>query len=156
MLRGEGIGRSVLSFPKSLTDLYGNTWVEGKWKGTSQYSHGTGFINIGGWDPNGRDYTRLTSVRKDARQGERVLQVGNAADVDVGSWVRVWMRDPGDGGLMRYLNPYMDNGDALKGNELVWFLLCLCLCCVARNLDDAAAPHIITTPTHDTQQKQKK
>ena len=27
--------------------------------GTSQYSHGTGFINFGGWDPVGRDITFL-------------------------------------------------------------------------------------------------
>ena len=126
VLRGEGLGVTTLSFPKSLTDLYNNTWVEGKWKGTSQYSHGTGFINIGGWDPNGREYTRLTYVRKDAQQGERVLQVGSAAGVEVGSWVRLWMRDPGDGSLMRYLNPHMDNGAALKGA-----CVCVCVLCAA-------------------------
>ncbi|KAF8072832.1 hypothetical protein HT031_000492 [Scenedesmus sp. PABB004] len=62
VLRGEGRDRTVLRFPKSLTDLYGNTWTEGSWKGVSQYSHGTGLINMGGWDPTGRDFTRLTAV----------------------------------------------------------------------------------------------
>jgi hypothetical protein len=31
--------------------------------GTSQYSHGTGFINIGGWDPTGRDFTKLNWIK---------------------------------------------------------------------------------------------
>jgi hypothetical protein len=63
VIRGDGQAKTILRFPKSLTDLYGNTYVEGSWVGTSQYSHGTGFINIGGWDPTGRDFTKLTWVR---------------------------------------------------------------------------------------------
>lgn len=63
VIRGDGQDKTILRFPKSLTDLYGNTYVEGSWVGTSQYSHGTGFINVGGWDPTGRDFTKLTWVR---------------------------------------------------------------------------------------------
>jgi hypothetical protein len=63
VIRGDGPDKTILRFPKSLTDLYGNTYVEGRWVGTSQYSHGTGFINIGGWDPTGRDFTKLTWIR---------------------------------------------------------------------------------------------
>ncbi len=48
VLRGAGKGKTILRFPKSLTDLYGNNYNEGGQKGTSQYSHGTGFINFGG------------------------------------------------------------------------------------------------------------
>lgn len=70
VIRGDGRGKTILKFPKSLTELYGNTWVEGKWVGTSQYSHGTGFMNIGGWDPTGRDFTKITTVtRVGATQG---------------------------------------------------------------------------------------
>ena len=32
--------------------------------GTSQYSHGTGLLNVGGWDPNGRDWTKITWVKE--------------------------------------------------------------------------------------------
>lgn len=63
VLRGDGAGKTILRFPQSLTGLYGNTWMEGGWVGTSQYSHGTGFINIGGWDPTGRDFTKLTWIK---------------------------------------------------------------------------------------------
>jgi hypothetical protein len=62
IIRGEGRSRTYLKFPKSLSDLYGNTWTEGKWKGTSQYSHGSGFINIGGWDPTARDFSKLSDI----------------------------------------------------------------------------------------------
>jgi hypothetical protein len=64
IIRGEGRGRTILRWPKSLTDLYGNTWVEGKWVGTSQYSHGTGLMNIGGWDPSGRDFSFIVNITR--------------------------------------------------------------------------------------------
>lgn len=64
IIRGEGRSRTILRWPKSLTDLYGNTWVEGKWVGTSQYSHGTGLMNIGGWDPSGRDFSFIVNVTR--------------------------------------------------------------------------------------------
>lgn len=59
----------LLSFVVSLTAVsFVLQWSEGSWSGTSQYSHGTGFINIGGWDPTGRDFTRITRVTMVRRQ----------------------------------------------------------------------------------------
>eukprot|EP00879_Flechtneria_rotunda_P032519 GHRR01035736.1.p1 GENE.GHRR01035736.1~~GHRR01035736.1.p1 ORF type:complete len:835 (+),score=148.35 GHRR01035736.1:180-2684(+) len=104
ILRGEGRSKTVLRFPKSLTDLYGNSWVEGKWIGTSQYSHGTGFINIGGWDPTGRDFTKITWITQNCVKGERILKVASTASITVGQWYRVFQKDPGDGSLMFALN----------------------------------------------------
>ncbi|WIA28982.1 hypothetical protein OEZ86_011499 [Tetradesmus obliquus] len=104
VIRGDGQDKTILRFPKSLTDLYGNTYVEGSWVGTSQYSHGTGFINIGGWDPTGRDFTKLTWVTANASRGDRVLRVANSSAISVGQWYRVLQKDPGDGSLMWELN----------------------------------------------------
>ncbi|GBF90605.1 hypothetical protein Rsub_03177 [Raphidocelis subcapitata] len=105
VLRGEGKDKTFLKFPKSLTDLYNNTWVEGKWVGTSQYSHGTGFINIGGWDPTGRSFSKITWVKLPAAAGDRVLRLGCCMDkLAVGQMVRLWMSDPGDGSLMAELH----------------------------------------------------
>ncbi|KIY99225.1 hypothetical protein MNEG_8737, partial [Monoraphidium neglectum] len=104
VLRGAGAGRTVLRFPKSLTDLYGNTWQEGSWPGTSQYSHGTGFININGWDPTGRSFTRITRVTEAAPQGARVVYVESTKGISVGQLVRLWMSDPGDSSLLAELH----------------------------------------------------
>lgn len=104
VLRGAGKGQTFLRFPKSLTDLFGNTYVEGNNRGTSQYSHGTGFINFGGWDPTGRTFTKLTWVKKDAQLGTRRLYVADTSAIAVGGYVRVLQKDPGDGSLMLYLN----------------------------------------------------
>ncbi|KIZ02518.1 cellulosome enzyme, dockerin type I [Monoraphidium neglectum] len=105
VLRGEGRDLTKIKFPKSMTELYGNTWVEGKWVGTSQYSHGTGFMNIGGWDPTGRDFSKLSWVSAPAAQGDRILKIGCcASSLAVGQMVRLWMRDPGDGSLMSELH----------------------------------------------------
>lgn len=54
----------ALTSLRLLLPRYGNTWIEGKWVGTSQYSHGTGFINFGGWDPSGRDFTLITNITR--------------------------------------------------------------------------------------------
>jgi Pectate lyase superfamily protein len=58
-LRGAGRGSTVLYFPHSLSEIYGSAWLEG---GVSAYSHGTGFINVGGWDPTGRNFTLVARV----------------------------------------------------------------------------------------------
>ncbi|KAI8466265.1 MAG: hypothetical protein J3K34DRAFT_460951 [Monoraphidium minutum] len=118
VMRGEGRDATRIRFPKSMTDLYGNTWVEGRNVGTSQYSHGTGFLNIGGWDPTGRDFTRITPVNEAAKQGERVLKFSCCSnDMAVGQMVRLWMSDPGDGSLMSELHggAVTEIADKLKG-----------------------------------------
>lgn len=66
---------------------------------------GTGFINIGGWDPTGRNFSRIAPVSAPAGQGERLLRLGCCMDkVTVGQMVRLWMSDPGDGSLMAELH----------------------------------------------------
>lgn len=62
-------------------------------------------MNIGGWDPTGRDFTRIAPVSAPAAQGDRVLRVGCCLDqIAVGQMVRLLMADPGDGSLMSELH----------------------------------------------------
>lgn len=66
---------------------------------------GTGFINVGGWDPTGRDFSRIAPVSAPAPQGERVLHLGCCTgSIAIGQIVRLWMSDPGDGSLWSELH----------------------------------------------------
>ena len=69
-----------------LAELFGNTWMEGRWVGTSQYSHGTGFINFGGWDPTGRVFTRIGAITK--VRGLALLSGSHMITVFVGVGIR--------------------------------------------------------------------
>eukprot|EP00882_Tetradesmus_deserticola_P030605 GHRQ01034448.1.p2 GENE.GHRQ01034448.1~~GHRQ01034448.1.p2 ORF type:complete len:105 (+),score=43.66 GHRQ01034448.1:92-406(+) len=62
--QGEGAGQTVLSFPKSLTEIYGNTYTGG----VSQYAFGPGFINF-----NGADFPSSSTLlaKVTARAGRR-------------------------------------------------------------------------------------
>lgn len=62
-------------------------------------------MNIGGWDPTGRDFTKLSWVKAPAAAGDRLLKLGCCMSAfSVGQMVRLWMRDPGDGSLMSELH----------------------------------------------------
>jgi hypothetical protein len=62
--QGEGAGQTVLFFPRSLTEIYGNTYTGG----VSQYAFGPGFINF-----NGADFPSSNTLlaRVTARAGRR-------------------------------------------------------------------------------------
>lgn len=107
ILRGAGPNQTVLFFPKSLEDLFGN-----KATGTqqSQWAFRPGLINVTGKDPINAE-TRLASVTADAGRGSRTLQIQSAptnAGIKKGDWVRLVESDPpkesaAAGSLIRYL-----------------------------------------------------
>lgn len=69
-LQGEGPGKTILYFPKSLQDVYGNTFTSG----VSQYAFGPGFINFNGGDfPDSN--TLLARVTAKAAKGSTLLTV---------------------------------------------------------------------------------
>src|SRR5690606_15384751 len=97
VLRGAGPDETTLDIPTSLTELLGNTGLEGG--GTSSYSFTGAFIEAKGAD-NGAE---LTTVTQNARRGSNILEVADASDLEVGSWIRVIQTDMG-GSLMDRLH----------------------------------------------------
>src|SRR6185295_2500889 len=93
ILRGAGPTQTVLLFPKSLEDLFGN-----RARGTqqSQWAFRPGLINVTGKDPINAE-TRLASVTADARRGSRTLQIQSTPTngrIKKGEWVRLVESDP--------------------------------------------------------------
>lgn len=118
ILRGAGPNQTVLFFPKSLEDLFGNSA-----KGTqnSQWAFRPGLINVTGKDPINAE-TRLASVTANAKRGSRTLQIQNSLKnrtIRKGEWVRLVESDPpkdsaAAGSLIRYL--YGDLTPPIPGN----------------------------------------
>ncbi len=117
ILRGAGPNETILSFPNSLQDLFGN-----KAQGTeqSQWSFRPGLINVNGKDPINTE-TRLASVTVAAKRGSRTLTISTAGpetsaaktktaagSIRKGQWIRLVESDPpktnaATGSLIRYL-----------------------------------------------------
>src|SRR2546423_6402793 len=104
VLRGAGPNKTILLFPNSLTDLFGN-----KAKGTeqSQWAFRPGLLNITGKDPIDAR-TRLADVTAPAKRGDRTLQLSNKISVAKGEWIRLTESDPKKdsadaGSLIHYL-----------------------------------------------------
>lgn len=103
-LRGAGPGETILYFPNSLTDLFGNTYNEAK---QSEWSFRPGLINVKGADPVTAG-TRLASVTAPARRGDKVLRLSAPVSVKRGEWIRLVESDPpkgspAAGSLVRHL-----------------------------------------------------
>src|SRR2546426_1169169 len=124
VLRGAGPGKTILLFPNSLTDLFGNKpngaqqsqWSFGpgltillfpnsltdlfgnKPNGAqqSQWSFGPGLINVTGKDPINAA-TRLASITAPAKRGDKTLQISNQISASKGEWIRLSERDPQKG-----------------------------------------------------------
>src|ERR1044071_5359424 len=91
--RGAGPNETILYFPNSLTDLFGNTFNEA---GQSQWSFRPGLINVTGTDPIMAE-TRLASVTAPARRGDKVLKLSAPVSVKRGEWIRLVESDPPKG-----------------------------------------------------------
>ncbi|MDD5657228.1 MAG: glycosyl hydrolase family 28-related protein [Elusimicrobia bacterium] len=110
VLRGEGPDRTVLYFPKPLSQVEksapGGSW---SWSGA--------FITFEGRD-NGKPLAKLMAP---ARRGERRLHVDAGSAVAPGSWVRLALTDP-DGSLARHIQGGLPGGSrAYHGRVLVDF-----------------------------------
>lgn len=116
ILRGAGAGQTTLLFPHSLTDLFGNTPVNGQ----SQWAFRPGLINVTGKDPINAQ-TRLATVTAPAKRGDHILRLSNPVSVKPGEWLRLVESDPpkgnaASGSLIRYLyGDLMPPGDDLIG-----------------------------------------
>ena len=104
ILRGAGPTETILYFPNSLTDLFGNTF---NGAGQSRWSFRPGLINVTGTDPVTAE-TRLASVTAPARRGDKILQLTNPLSVRRGEWIRLVESDPpkgerAAGSLIRHL-----------------------------------------------------
>jgi hypothetical protein len=104
VLRGAAPGKTILLFPNSLTDLFGN-----KASGTeqSQWSFRPGLINVTGADPINAE-TRMATVTAPAKRGDKALQLSNKISVTKGEWIRLIESDPqkdsaAAGSLIHYL-----------------------------------------------------
>lgn len=121
ILRGDGPQETILYFPNSLTDLYGNTYNEAK---QSEWSFRPGLINVMGNDPVTAE-TRLASVAAAARRGDKALRLSAPVSVKTGEWIRLVESDPpkGDaaaGSLIRHLyGELMPPGPDLVGTRNV-------------------------------------
>lgn len=121
VLRGAGPEKTILYFPNSLTDLFGNTYNEAK---QSQWSFRPGFINVTGTDPITPE-TRLASVTAPAKRGDKVLKLSAPVSVRRGEWIRLAESDPpkgeaAAGSLIRHLyGEVMPPGPDLVGTRHV-------------------------------------
>ena len=90
VIRGAGQKRTVLLFPNSLQDLFGNTA-----RGTqqSQWSFRPGLINVTGQDLI-NDQTRLARVVGGAKRGDRTLRLSKPISVKKEEWIRLAESDP--------------------------------------------------------------
>ena len=121
VIRGAGAGETILFFPNSLQDLFGNT---AKGSEQSQWSFRPGLINVSGQDPI-NDQTRLAKVTSPASRGSKSLELSNPISLKKGEWVRLVESDPpkdapNTGSLMRHLyGDLMPSGSDLLGTSSV-------------------------------------
>jgi len=126
ILRGAGAGQTILLFPKSLEDLFGNKPNNDQ----SQWAFRPGLINVTGKDPINAA-TRLATVTAPAKRGDAPWQLSNPVSVKRGEWIRLLRGDPPKdspetGSLIRYLyGDLMPPGEGAHRRAGVWCDFCL-------------------------------
>ena len=108
VLRGEGPDKTILYFPKSLEELFGN---RPNGINQSQWSFGPGLITFGGVDPIDAT-TLITPVTEQAVRGDTKLTVSDSSRIAVGQWIRLVESDPAvgtpkSGTLLSSLSAYL-------------------------------------------------
>jgi hypothetical protein len=99
VLRGEGRDKTVLHFPKTLTDVKPDWGETTSGRPTSNYSWSGGFLVLSG---SFRQQT-LASITATARRGESWLSVATLSGVSVGQWVEVRVMDDAAHSLSAWL-----------------------------------------------------
>lgn len=121
VIRGAGPNKTILLFPNSLTDLFGN---KAKGNETSEWSFRPGLFNVAGKDPIDST-TKLASITAPAKRGDKLLQISNPVSLKKGEWIRLVESDPakgtdGSGSLIHYLyGDLMPPGSDLLGTQHV-------------------------------------
>jgi hypothetical protein len=109
VLRGEGQGKSILYFPRPLSEVGppGTSW-----------SFNGGFVTVSGSDAG----PQLAMVTANVPRGARELPVSSTAGIKVGDWVRIIQTDQG-GSLFRALYGGMHPGNVSEdgGTEVFRF-----------------------------------
>lgn len=117
VIRGEGSGKTILDYPYSMSDVYGN---EKNSYGNSKWSFGPSFIQVEGEDPID-DRTRLTKINSFAERGTKAFTVADVSRLRVGQWVRLVESDPVESGslLAAIMTNLMPAGETLQGEKNV-------------------------------------
>lgn len=108
VLRGAGPDKTILVIPKSLSDIAGPQFNDGK----SRYSFTGGFITVAG----SMKGEKLADVAEPAKRGDRQLVLSAPLDIAPGTFIRLTMTDA-DHTLGRYLHADQEDAgvDTYKG-----------------------------------------
>ncbi len=108
VLRGEGPGKSVLFFPKSLEQVKSLREATTSGLPTSGYSWSGGFLKVQGKNSG----AQLGNVKMSAKRGSNVIELAKAATVQPGQRIEISQEDPGDRSLLNYL--YAQQSDSIS------------------------------------------
>jgi hypothetical protein len=120
-IRGAGPNKTILLFPYSLQNLFGN---KAKGSEQSQWAFRPGLINVTGKDPID-DTTKLATVITEAKRGDTTLHLSNALSLRRNEWIRIVESDPpktqaDTGSLIKHLyGDLMPSGEDLLGTRSV-------------------------------------
>lgn len=103
VIRGAGVGKTVLTFPKALGDVYELVFDH---SGHSNWSFGGAFLTVQGSDKG----AVLAQVTSNAARGDTRLVVDSIATIRAGQWVRLLQRDAA-GSLLNALYGGKYDGD---------------------------------------------
>ncbi len=121
VIRGAGSNKTILLFPNSLQDLFGNTAKDNE---QSQWAFRPGLINVTGKDPIDNQ-TKLATVASATKRGSKTLQLSNSISVKKGEWIRLVESDPtkdraDTGSLVKHLyGDLMPSGTDLLGTPAI-------------------------------------
>ena len=121
VIRGAGSEKTILLFPNSLQDLFGN---KAKGSEQSQWAFRPGLINVTGKDPIDNT-TKLANVTTEAKRGDTTLHLSNPVSLKRNEWIRIVESDPpksesDTGSLIKHLyGDLMASGEDLLGTQNV-------------------------------------
>lgn len=118
VLRGQGRDRTILFFPKTLTDVRPNWGATTEGRRTSNYSWSGGFL----WVKGSLGLEKIADVSAPAARGDTILHVADTSGLQVGDSVAVRQTDTAENTLARHL--YSDdpgNVANLKGRSFTSF-----------------------------------
>jgi hypothetical protein len=110
VLRGEGRDRTVLFFPKTLTDVKPDWGATTTGQRTSNYSWSGGYLVLSG----SFNQQTLASITATARRGDSWLSVSTVSGFSVGQWVDVRVTDDD----ARSLTTWLYNDDPSSMSEM--------------------------------------
>ena len=99
VLRGAGINKTVLFFPKTLTDIKPNWGHTTTGKRTSNYSWSGGFIRFEGWYIG----KTIAKIAESAKRGDSSLILNDASKIKPGSRIIIYIADNKEHTLFKYL-----------------------------------------------------